>query len=89
MTTSFALIGLALVLVDDDLLRKTLFLDFADDSGTLDIRIADDCLLTADEKNLFESHVFAGFGVEFLDVDLVSNGDFDLFAAGFYDGVLG
>jgi len=87
MTGLAAVIVLALVLQDDQFGFLALLLDFGDHGCTLNIRIANDGLLAADEENLVKRHVFAGFCVEFLDEDLVTDLDFDLLATGFYDSV--
>src|SRR5574344_2498749 len=87
MTGLAAVIVLALVLENDELGFLALLLDFGDHISTLHIRVANDGLLAADEENLVKRHVFAGFRVEFLDVDLIADLDFDLLATGFYDSV--
>ena len=87
MTGLAAVIVLALVLQDDQFGFLALLLDFGDHVSILDIRAADDGFLAADEENLVKRHILAGFRVEFLDEDFVTDLDFDLLATGFYDSV--
>ena len=88
MALLLALIGLGLVLVDDDLLGKSLLLDFACDGSTFDVGRADfGLLIPTDEEDFVDGDFAARLGFEFLDIDFVADGDFDLLAASFDDCV--
>ena len=89
MTDGLAFIGLSLVLVDADLLVLALLVDFAIDAGAFNIRGSDFGGFPTDEENFADGDFAPGFRVDFLNVDLVADGDLDLLSTRFDDCVHG
>ena len=84
MTLAATIIGLVLVFEDANLGAFAIFNDRADNLRAFDERTTEfNFLAFADSQNLLERDGRTFFGVEFLNDNLATFGDFLLLAAGF------